>query len=281
MISMKLEELPLACRQTRGTNNDDSFYRRFPDEPYLDFNRIESHEVSLDLVARNRIYLLCEDFLSSARMYDSAPPFDAEASRDKARAIHTNATMAKKALSKLSVCSFDAVLHDFNLFEAEEGNAYLFSVKRAIRLVRKIAEAAEKRSSEVHPAGRPEFWDFKRLVVELYRTYLASGGFGKVTWDKSRKCYKGYPIFFIRRVIDQIRPLVPDPVAKKFLPERDSALSRTAAEAIKESEKREAEMWDINRRKLAIFLPPAEFDSSLNQMIRCPHEQPRNHDLVH
>jgi hypothetical protein len=68
---------------------------------------------------------------------------------------------------------------------------------------------------------------------------------------------------------------------KKFLPEKDSALSRTAAEAIKELEKREAKMWEENRRKLAIFLPSSEFDSPLNQVIRSTHEQPRNHDIVH
>jgi hypothetical protein len=278
---MKIEQSPPGRRQTRGTNNDNLWYRELTNELCLDFKKIESREVLLDWLARKQIYLLCEDFLSSARMYYSAPPLDAEASRKKARDMWRKATMAKKALSELSVCSFDAVLHDFSLFDPEEGNAYLFSVKRAIRLARKVATAAEKRFSEPRAAGRPEFWDFKRLVIELYRAYLGSGGFGKVIWDKRRKCYKGYPLFFIRRVIDQIRPLVPEPVAKRFVPEKDSALSRTAAEAIKEFEKREAKMWDENRRKLAIFLPPPKFDSSFNQMIRCPHEQRRNHDLTH
>ncbi|MGA2614186.1 MAG: hypothetical protein ABSG38_12155 [Spirochaetia bacterium] len=250
-------------------------------EPYLDFKKIESREVSLDWLARKQIYLVCEDFLSSARMYDYAPPLDAEASRNKARDLCKKARSAKKALSDLSVCSYDAVLHDFNLFVPEEGNAYLSKVKRAIRLVRKIEEQAEKRSLELHHGGRPEFWDFKRLAAELYRIYMASGGVGKVIWDKSRKCYKGRPMFFIRRVIDQIQPLVPETVMKKFLPEKDSALSRTAAEAIKELEKREAKMWEENRRKLAIFLPSSEFDSPLNQVIRSTHEQPRNHDIVH
>jgi hypothetical protein len=92
------------------------------------------------------------------------------------RAIFKKATAAKKALSELSVCSYDAVLHDFNLFAPEEGNAYLFSVKRAIRLVRKIAQAAEERTSESRPGGRPELWDFKHLVVELYRALLRRGG---------------------------------------------------------------------------------------------------------
>ena len=250
-------------------------------EPYLNFKKVESREVSLDWVARKQIYLVCEDFLSSARMHDYAPPLDAKAARKKARDLGEKARSAKKALSDLSVCSYDAVLHDFNLFVPEEGNAYFSKVKSAIRLVRKIAEQAEKRSLELHRGGRPEFWDFKRLAAELYRIYLSSGGVGKVIWDKSRKCYKGRPMFFIRRIIDQIQPLVPETVAKKFLPEKDSALSRTAAEAIKEFEKREAKKWEENRRKLAIFLPPSEFDSSLNQVIRWSHEQRRNHDIVH
>jgi hypothetical protein len=41
-------------------------------------------------------------------------------------------------------------------------------------------------------------------------------------------------------VVDQIRPLIPEPVSKKFLPSRDSAVSRTAAEAIRDFEKEEA-----------------------------------------
>lgn len=229
------------------------WHRVLPVEPYLDFRKIESREVSLDWLARKQIYLACEDFLSPARMYDFAPPLDAEASRNKARDIHKKATAAKIALSDLSVCSYDAVLHDFNLFVPEEGNAYLFKVKRAIRLVRKIAEQAEQRSLELHHGGRPEFWDFKRLAADLYRIYLASGGVGKVIWDKSRKCYKGRPMFFIRRVIDQIQPLVPETIAKKFLPEKDSALSRTAAEAIKEFEKREAKKWEKIDQKQPYF----------------------------
>ena len=260
---------------------DEPQYFPLVGEPYLNFKKVESREVSLDWVARKQIYLACEDFLSYARLHDYAPPLDAEASRNKARDLCKKARSAKKVLSDLSVCSYDAVLHGFNLFVPGEGNAYLSKVKRAIRLARKIAEQAEKRSSELHHGGRPEFWDFKRLAVELYRIYLVSGGVGKVIWDKSRKCYKGRPMFFIRRVIDQIQPLVPESVSKKFLPEKDSALSRTAAEAIKEFEKQEAKMWEENRRKLAIFLPPSEFDSPLNQMIRSTHEQRRNHDIVH
>jgi len=59
--------------------------RVLPVAPYLDFRKIESREVSLDWVARKQIYLACEDFLSSARMYDYASPIDAEAARNKAR----------------------------------------------------------------------------------------------------------------------------------------------------------------------------------------------------
>jgi hypothetical protein len=229
---------------------------RFSDELSLDFDKIESRELRLDVAARNRIYLVCVQFLAEAELYCSAPPLGAEASRRKSRTILKKATAAKKALSDLSVCSYDAVLHDFNLFEPEEGNAYLFSVKRAIRLVRKIEQAAEKRSSEAYPAGRPEFLDFKNLVIELYRTYLVCGGTGKITWDKSRKWYKGCPIFFVRRVMDQLRPLIPSPVLKKFLPERESAISRTAAEAIKDFEKEETKKWVEKGKNWPYFCLP-------------------------
>ena len=227
------------------------------DEHPLDFEKIESGELFLDAFARNRIHRLYLEFRSAAEMYNSAPPLDAMAARSKARTINKKATAAKKALSELSVCAFDAVLHDFNLFEAEEGNAYLFKVKRAIRLVRKIEQEALSRSIEVHRGGRPEFWDFKRLVVELYRVFLASGGEGRIIWDKNRKCYKGYPIFFIRRVVDQIKPLIPEAVLKSFLPSTDSAVSRTAAEAIRDFENEEAKNPPKRRSKSPYFCLPS------------------------
>lgn len=218
---------------------NESRYFGFSDELSLDFDKIESREVSLDWAAKNRIHRLCVEFLVEAELYCFAPPFGAEASRHKARAIFKKAIAAERALNELSLFSYDAVLHGLNLFEPEGGNRYLFSMKRAISLVRKIEQAAERRSLEARAAGRPELWNFKHLVIELYRTYLACGGSGLVTWDKSRKRYKGYPIFFIRRVIDQLRPLVPLPVSKKFLPGKESSISRTAAEAIKNFERKQ------------------------------------------
>ena len=132
-----------------------------------------------------------------------------------------------------------------------------FKVKRAIRLVRKIEQAALSRSIECRHGGRPEFWDFKRLVVELYRVFLASGGEGRIIWDKNRKCYKGHPIFFIRRVVDQIRPLIPEAVLKSFLPSTDSAVSRTAAEAIRDFENEEAKNPQKRRSKSPYFCLPS------------------------
>ena len=71
----------------------------------LDFEKIESDEVSLDLAARGQICLLCVQFIGEARLYHRAPPFDAEAARSKARTIYRKATAAKKALRELSVCA--------------------------------------------------------------------------------------------------------------------------------------------------------------------------------
>jgi hypothetical protein len=247
----------------------------------LDFETIESHEVSLGLSARSQIYLLCFQFIGEARLYHRDPPFDAEAARSKARAIYRKAMEAKKALSELSVCSYDAAKHDFYLFYPDDSNSYLFSVKRAIRLVGRIAQAAKKKASESYPVGRPELQNFKNLVCELYRIYLGSGGKGKITWDKNRKCYRGYPIFFIKRVIEQIRPYVPEPVLKKFLPEKESAVSRTAAESIRNFEKEESKNGGEKQLKIAIFLPSAKFDTSLDPVIRCPHEHKRNICPVH
>ncbi len=218
---------------------DESRYFGFSDELSLDFDKIESREVSLNAAAKNRIYDLCEEFLAEAESYCFAPPFGAEASRYKARAIFKKAVAAERALNELSLYSYDAVLHGLNLFEPKGGNRYLFSLKRAISLVRKIEQAAERRSLEARSAGRPELLDFKHLVIELYRTYLACGGSGFVTWDKSRKRYKGYPIFFILRVIDQLQPLVPLRASKKFLPGKESSICRTAAEAIKDFERKQ------------------------------------------
>ena len=260
---------------------DESEYCRLSYGLALDFEKLESREVCFEWAARNRIRGLCAQFLSAARMYHSAPPFSARESRSKARVIQKKAITAKKALSELCVCSYEAVLHDFNLFELEEGNAYLFSLKRAIRLVRKIAQAAERRSTEVHPGGRPDFWDFKHLVVELYRVFILCGGEGKIAWDKNRKCYKGYPLFFIRRVIDQVRPLVPEPVSKRFLPSKSSAVSRMAAEAVRAFEKKEAKNHPENRDKQTRFLPAAKFDSLLDMMIRCAHERRKNQSPVY
>jgi len=219
--------------------SDGAWHYRLSDELSLDFDKIESREVSLDSAAKNRICRLCEEFLAEVELYCFAPPFGAEASKYKARAIFKKAIAAERALNELSLLSYDAVLHGLNLFEPVGSSRYLFSVKRAISLVRKIGQAAEKRSLEARSAGRPELLDFKHLVIELYRTYLACGGSGLVTWDKSRKRYKGYPIFFVRRVIDQLRPLVPLAVSKKFLPGKESSISRTAAEAIKDFERKQ------------------------------------------
>jgi len=247
----------------------------------LDFEKIESYEVSLDLTARGQICLLCVQFIGEARLYHRAPPFDAEAARSKARTINRKATAAKKALRELSVCSHDAAEHDFYLFYPDDSNSYLFSVKKAIRLVRRIAQAAEKKASESYPVGRPELQNFKNLVRELYRIYLGSGGKGKITWDKNRKCYRGYPIFFIKRVIEQIRPYMPEPVLKKFLPEKESAVSRTATEAIRNFEKEESKNGGEKQLKIAVFMPYAKFDTSLDPVIRCPHEHKRNICPVH
>ena len=247
----------------------------------LDFDKIESNEVSLDSTARDQICLLCVQFIGEARLYHRDPPFDADAARSKARAIYRKATAAKKALHELSVCAYDTAAHDFYLFYPDDSNSYLFSVKRAIRLVRRIAQAAEKKASEPYPVGRPELQNFKNLIRELYRIYLGSGGKGKITWDKNRKCYKGYPIFFIKRVIEQIRPFVPEPVLKKFLPEKESAMSRTAAELVKNFEKEESKNGGEIQLKKAIFLPTAKFDTSLDPVIRCPHEHKRNICPVH
>ena len=242
----------------------------------LDFDKIESYEVSLTLTARSQICLLCVQFIGEARLYHRTPPFGAEAARSKARTIYRKATAAKKALRELSVCSYDTAVHDFYLFYPDDSNSYLFSVKRAIRLVRRIAKAAKKKASESYPVGRPELQNFKNLVRELYRIYLGSGGKRQITWDKNRKCYRGYPIFFIKRVIEQIRPFVPEPVLKKFLPEKESAVSRTAAEAIRNFEKEENKNEGEKQLKIAIFLPSAKFDTSLDPVIRCPHEHKRN-----
>jgi hypothetical protein len=240
--------------------SDVAGYYGFSDELSLDFDKIESREVSLDAAAKNRIYQLCDEFLGEAESYCFAPPFGAETSRYKARAIFKKAVAAERALNELSLCSYDAVLHDLNLFEPEERNAYLFSVKRAISLVRKIEKAAEKRSLEPHLAGRPELRDFKHLVIELYRTYVACGGAGQITWDKNRKRYKGYPVFFILRVIDQLRPLVPLATSKKFLPGKESSISRTAAEAIKDFERKQK--WgrkSANNGRISAFLEIRHF----------------------
>ena len=83
----------------------------------LDFEKLESGEVFFERAARNRIRSACVQFLSAVRMYYSAPPFSARGSRSKARVIQKKAIAAKKALSELCVSSYDAVLHDFNLFE--------------------------------------------------------------------------------------------------------------------------------------------------------------------
>ena len=142
----------------------------------LDFEKIECHEVSLDMTARGQICLLCFQFIGEARLYHRDPPFDAEAARSKARGIYRKATTARKALSELSVCSYHAAIHDFYLFYPDDSNSYLFSVKKAIRLVGRIAQAAKKKASESYPVGRPELQNFKNLVRELYRIYLGSGG---------------------------------------------------------------------------------------------------------
>jgi hypothetical protein len=92
---------------------------------------------------------------------------------------------------------------------------------------------------------------------------------------------QGYPIFFIKRVIDQIRPRIPVPILKKFLPEKESAVSRTAAEVIKNFEKEESKNGEEIQLKTAIFLPSAKFDTSLYQLIRWPHEHKRNISAVH
>jgi len=235
--------------------SDVAGHYRFSDELSLDFDKIEGREVSLDAAAKDRIYQLCDEFLGEAESYFFAPPFGAETSRYKARVIFKKAVAAERALNELSSCSYDAVLHNLNLFEPEERNAYLFSLKRATSLVRKIEQAAEKRSFAAHSAGRPELRDFKHLVVELYRTYLACGGAGRITWDKNRKRYKGYPVFFILRVIDQLRPFVPLATSKKFLPGRESSISRTTAEAIKDFESEQK--WgrkSANNGRISAFL---------------------------
>ena len=246
----------------------------------LDFETIESHEVSLDSMARDQICLLCFQFIGEARLYHRSPPFDADAARRKARAIYCKATAAKRALLELSACSFDAAEHDFYLFYPED-TSYLFLMKRAIRLVRRVAQAAEKKAAESYPVGRPTLLNFKNLVHELYRIYLGSGGKGKITWDKNRKCYRGFPIFFIKRVIEQIRPFVPEPVLKKFLPEKESAVSRTAAEVIWNFEKEKSKNGEEMQLKIAILMPYAKFDTSFHPVIRCPHEHKRNLRTVH
>ena len=247
----------------------------------LDFERIESHEVSFDSTARDQICLLCVQFIGEARLHHRTPPFDADAARSKARTIYRKATAAKRALCELSACSYDAAEHDFYLFYPDDSNSYLFLVKRATRLVKRIARAAEKKAAESYPVGRPKLLNFKNLVHELYRIYLGSGGKRKITWDKNRKCYRGFPIFFVKRVIEQIRPFVPEPVLKKFLPEKESAVSRTAAEIIWNFEKEKSKNGGETQLKIAILMPYAKFDTSFDPVIRSPHEHKRNLRPVH
>ena len=98
---------------------DESRYFGFSDELSLDFDKIESREVSLDSAARNRICRLCEEFLAEVELYCFAPPFGAEACKYKARAIFKKAIAAERALNELSLLSYDAVLHGLNLFRTE------------------------------------------------------------------------------------------------------------------------------------------------------------------
>ena len=65
------------------------------DEHPLDFEKIESGELFLDVFARSRIHRLYLEFRSAAEMYNSAPPLDAMAARSKARTINKKATAAK------------------------------------------------------------------------------------------------------------------------------------------------------------------------------------------
>jgi hypothetical protein len=208
------------------------------DVPRLDFKKIESSEVTLDRLARQRIRRACIDFLSVAIKCNAYPPFDAATCRKTSRAIWRRAATARSALSDLILCLFDAVTHEFTLPEPIGSTGFVLSLRRAIEVVDNVRVAAEKRLCEVHARGRPELRDFKKLVTELYCIFRASGGEGRILWDKKRQCYKGYPLFFIRRVLEQVRPFVPVLVKGKLLPSKDSALTRTAAEAIRSFDRR-------------------------------------------
>ena len=205
--------------------------------PCLDFKKIESSEVILNRQARQSIRRACTDFLGVAVRYNARPPFDAATSRRTARAILSKATTARRDLSDLVLCLFDAVTHEFTLSEPFKNNGFLLLLRRAIELVDNVGVAAEKRLCEVHARGRPELRDFKKLVLELYCIFRSSGGEGRILWDKKRQCYKGFPLFFVRRVLEQVRPFVPVLTVGKVLPSRDSAITRTAAEAIREFER--------------------------------------------
>ncbi|MGA2763513.1 MAG: hypothetical protein ABSG17_09135 [Spirochaetia bacterium] len=206
--------------------------------PCLDFKTIESSEVTLDRLARQRIRRACIDFLSVAIKCNAYPPFDAATCRKTARAICRKAATARRALSDLILCLFDAVTHEFTLPEPIGSNGFVLSLRRAIEVVDNVGAAAEKRFCEVHARGRPELRDFKKLVIELYCIFRASGGEGRILWDKNRQCYKGYPLYFIRRVLEHVRPLMPVLVKGRLLPSKDSAITRTAAEAIRTFDRR-------------------------------------------
>jgi hypothetical protein len=201
--------------------------------PCLDFKRIESLEISLDHAARQRIRHACAEFLIVATRLNKYPPLDAVAARRAARAIQRKAASARNALSELVPDVFDAVTHGLTFAEETRGDGMILLVKHAIDNVAKVGLAAERRLCEVHRPGRPELQDFKRLVVELYCAFRASGGKGQIVWDRNRQCYRGYPLFFVRRVLEQVRPFVPKSAMGKLLPARDSAVARMAAEAIR------------------------------------------------
>ena len=205
--------------------------------PCLDFKKIESSELTLNRQARQSIRRACTDFLGVAARYNAYPPFDAATSRRTARAILSKATLARRDLSSLVLCLFDAVTHEFTFSKPFESKGFLLLLRRAIEIVDNVGAAAEKRSCEVHARGRPELRDFKKLVLELYCIFRSSGGEGRILWDKKRQCYKGFPLFFVRRVLEQVRPFVPVLTVGKVLPSRDSAITRTAAEAIREFER--------------------------------------------
>jgi hypothetical protein len=107
--------------------------------PCLDFKKIESSEVILNRHARQSIRRACTDFLGVAATYSAYPPFNGATSRRTARAILSRATTARRDLSDLVHCLFDAVTHEFTLSEPFESNGFFLLLRRAIDVISTVA----------------------------------------------------------------------------------------------------------------------------------------------